>query len=183
MNFSQTLDHNFESTERMSEDDSSKNRAWIEKDNLEVVPYHEHNLLTFISPLDYTYNNEIRQFKKINNIPNTSLRIQEDKKPYRRSHSAETKHENKSKMKHSKNNLKNISYSFVRNYKKRIATSYFGNYRLKTKKKIREHTNLQSTSSKPVRIINIIPHFSRLNLMNKYLPDSRKFHCIVSSRS
>ncbi|XP_026324132.1 uncharacterized protein LOC113233283, partial [Hyposmocoma kahamanoa] len=94
MNFSQTLDHNFESTERMSEDDSSKNRAWIEKDNLEVVPYHEHNLRTFISPLDYTYNSEIRQFKKINKIPNTSLRIQEDKKPYRRSHSAETKHEN-----------------------------------------------------------------------------------------
>ncbi|XP_026324314.1 uncharacterized protein LOC113233403 isoform X2 [Hyposmocoma kahamanoa] len=53
-------------------------------------------------------------------------------------------------MKRSKNNLKNISYSFVRNYKKRIATSYFGNYGLKTKKKIREHTNLQSTSSKPI---------------------------------
>lgn len=158
MNFSQTLDHNFESTERTSEDDSSKGRkrVWIEKDNLEIVSYPEHDLLTLISQLDYTYNDEMRRYKKINKRLNIGSRIQEDKKPYKRTHSDETKHEYRSKTKRSRNSLKNISYSFIKNSKKRIATSYFGNYGVKTKRKIREHTNLQSTSSNPVRMIKMI---------------------------
>lgn len=179
MNFSQTLDHNFESTEKTSEDDSSRGRSrtWIQKDNLEVVSYPEHNMLTRISPSDYTTcNGEVRRYKKINRRLNTCSRIQEDKKPHKRSHSDETKYENRSKRKRSKNNLKNITYSFIKNYKKKIATSYFGNYGLKTKRKIKEHKNLQSTSSKPVSMINIIRIFSKLNLINKYLPDSRKFN-------
>lgn len=161
MNFSQTLDHNFESTEKTSEDDSSRGRSrtWIEKDNLEVVSYPEHNLLKFISP---PCNGEIRRYKKINKRLNTCSRIQEDKKPHKRSHSDETKPENRSKRKRIKNNLKNISYSFIRNYKKRMATSYFGNYGLKTKRKIKEYKNLQSTSSKPVSMTNIIRLFDAI---------------------
>lgn len=179
MNFSQTLDHNFESTEKISEDDSSRGRSrtWIEKDTLEVVSYSEHNLLTFISPSDYnTSDGEVRRYKKINKRLNTCSRIQEDKKPHKRSHSDEIKHENRSKRKRSKNNLKNITHSFIKNYKKRIATSYFGSYGLKTKRKIKEPKNLQSTSSKPVIMINVIRIFSQLNLINKCFPDSRKFN-------
>lgn len=144
--------------ERTSEDDSSngRKRVWIEKDNLEIVSYPEHDLLTLISQLDYTYNDEMRRYKKINKRLDIGSRIQEDKKPHKRSHSDETKHENRSKTKRSRNSLKNISYSFNKNSKKRIATSYFGNYGVKTKRKIRKHTNLQSTSSNPVRMIKMI---------------------------
>lgn len=159
MNFSQTLDHNFESTEKTSEDDSCRGRSRprVEKDTMEIVSYPVQNLLTAMSPSDYsTSNGEIRRYRKINKRLNTCSRIQEDKQPHKRSHSDETKHESRSKRKRSKTNLKNISYSFIKNYKKRIATSHFGNYGLKTKRKIKEHKNLQSTSSKPVRLINII---------------------------
>lgn len=180
MNFSQTLDHNFESMEKTFEDDSSKGRSpsWTDKDNLEVVSYPEHNLFTFISPLDYgTCNGEIRRYKKIKKRLNTGLRIQEDKKSHKRSHSDETTHEHKSKRKRSKNNRRYISNSFITKYKKRIAKSSFANYGVKTKRKIKEHKNLQSTSSKPVRMINSIRLFSQLNLMNNNnLPDSRKFN-------
>lgn len=186
MNFMETLDHNFESTEKTSEDDSSKGRSplWIDKDNLEVVSYPAHNLFNFVSPLDYgTCNGEIRRYKKINKRLNTGLRIQEDKKSHKRSHSDETTHEHKSKRKRSKNNLRYISYSFINNYKKRIATSNFGSYGLKTKRKIKEYKTLQSTSSKPVRMINSIRLFSQLNLMNNNnLSDSRKFNWVLSSK-
>lgn len=159
MNFSQTLDHNFESTEKISEDDScrGRSRARLGKDALEVVSYPVHNLHPAISPSDYsTSNGEIRRYKKINKRLNTCSRIQEDKKTHKRSHSDETKHESRSKRKRSKTNLKNISNSFIKNCKKKIATSHFGNYGLKTKRKIKERKNLQSTSSKPVRMTNII---------------------------
>lgn len=179
MNFSQVLDHNydnvlFETTEKMSDDDSSRGRTpvWIEKDTLEVVSYPERNLLTVVTPSDYSTSiGEILRYKKINKRWATNSRIQENKmssKPSKRPHNDETNHENRCKRKRSKTNIKNISSSFIKNYKKRNATSYFGNYGLKMKKKIKECKNLQYTSSKPVRMINNVRRFCLLNLIKNH---------------
>lgn len=177
MNFSEILDLNydkvFESTEKTS-DDSSRRRTpvWVEKGAMEVVSYPDRNVLT---PPDYSTSiGEIQRYKKINKRLNTCSRIQEVEKPLIRCHSREGTYENRSKWKRSQINLKNISYCFIKNYKKRVAPSYFGNYGIHMKRKIKERRNLQSTSSKPVMTFINYRHVLLLTLTNRKLTDTGK---------